>query len=133
LGLTSLGGYGYYLLLSDYEQASAKLVESVKNLESSTHLVSTYSLFVSFDHECLNELEGIVKQISSQLEKIQVLEKRLASVESTQVSSKRLDGFRNEYKKLSDSQHLDLIDLKAHVWSIGKKRNSMLLFDKQDG
>ncbi|GAA5991501.1 hypothetical protein JCM5350_005186 [Sporobolomyces pararoseus] len=94
LGLTALGSYGYFLLLSDYEKASRQLVESVKNLESSTSL------------------------ISSQLERIAELESRLKSVESTQVSSKRLESFRNEYKKLSDSQHLDLIDLKAHVWSI---------------
>ncbi|GAA5912930.1 uncharacterized protein JCM6883_006261 [Sporobolomyces salmoneus] len=94
LGLTTLGGYGYYLLLSDYEKASKQLVESVKNLESSTSL------------------------ISSQLDRISLLESRLRSLESTQVSSKQLDSFRNEYKKLSESQHLDLINLKAHVWSI---------------
>ncbi|GAA5843574.1 hypothetical protein JCM3766R1_002417 [Sporobolomyces carnicolor] len=95
LGLTALGSYGYFLLLSDYEKASRQLVASVQNLESSTSL------------------------ISSQLERISQLESRLNQVESSQVSMSQLESFRNEYKQLSQTQHLDLINLKAHVWSIG--------------
>ncbi|GAA6013890.1 hypothetical protein JCM11491_000459 [Sporobolomyces phaffii] len=105
LGLTALGGYGYYLLLGDYERASKQLVESVKNLELSTSL------------------------ISSQLDRISVLETRLESVEASQVAQSQLAALRSEYKKLSESQHLDLINLKAHVWAI---EQDLVNFEKRN-
>ncbi|GAA5823718.1 hypothetical protein JCM5353_008567, partial [Sporobolomyces roseus] len=95
LGLTAVGTYGYYLLLSDYSLASTKLLSSIEQLEFSTSL------------------------ISNQLEKIHELEQRLQGFEKQTVEKKELKSLRDEYRKLWESSHLDGVNLKAHVWSIG--------------
>ncbi|GAA5937934.1 uncharacterized protein JCM15063_005417 [Sporobolomyces koalae] len=94
LGLTAVGTYGYYSLLSDYSKASQQLLLSVQELQESTRIVT------------------------SQLDKINQLEDRIQRLEPKMVDKKELKSMREEYKRLTETQHLDLINLKAHVWSI---------------
>jgi len=65
------------------------------------------------------------EQISNQLARIDVLEKKLEGFERGTVEKKELKGLRQEYRKLWETQHLDQVNLKAHVWSIGKSLPSL--------
>ena len=57
-----------------------------------------------------------------------MLEKKLEGFERGTVEKKELKGLREEYRKLWETSHLDQVNLKAHVWSIGKSLTPITFF-----
>ncbi|GAA5982685.1 hypothetical protein JCM10908_006744 [Rhodotorula pacifica] len=94
LGLTAVGGYGYLRVLDDYRQASEKLLVSVE------------------------ELKGSTEQMTSHLSRITALETSLERLARDAAKNAEVDSLRDESRKLIESHHLDLLNLKAHVWGI---------------
>ncbi|GAA5839750.1 hypothetical protein JCM9279_005157 [Rhodotorula babjevae] len=94
LGLTTVGGYGYFRLLDDYHSASVTLLASVDELKRST------------------------EQMAAHLSRIAALEDSHAQLSGTAASTKDVDALRTEYRKLLDSEHVDLLSLRAHVWGL---------------
>ncbi|GAA6059150.1 hypothetical protein JCM10212_003897 [Sporobolomyces blumeae] len=95
LGLTTVGAYGYYALLGDYARASQQLIRSVDELKQSTEAVTT------------------------QLSRITTLEYQLADLASrTSTTPRDVESLRQEFRKVSQGQHLDVLNLKAHVWAL---------------
>ncbi|GAA5954321.1 hypothetical protein JCM8115_003372 [Rhodotorula mucilaginosa] len=94
LGLTAVGGYGYLRVLDDYRQASEKLLTSVEELKSST------------------------EQMTTHLSRINALETSLDRLARQAAKTQQVDSLRDETRQLIESHHLDLLNLKAHVWGI---------------
>ncbi|GAA5882171.1 hypothetical protein JCM3774_005453 [Rhodotorula dairenensis] len=94
LGLTAVGGYGYFRVLDDYRQASEKLLVSVEELKSST------------------------EQMTTHLSRISALESNLERLARDAAKTEEVDSLRDESRQLIESHHLDLLNLKAHVWGI---------------
>ncbi|KWU45203.1 hypothetical protein RHOSPDRAFT_16775 [Rhodotorula sp. JG-1b] len=94
LGLTAVGGYGYLRVLDDYRQASEKLLTSVEELKIST------------------------EQMTAHLSRINALETSLDRLARQAAKTQQVDSLRDETRQLIESHHLDLLNLKAHVWGI---------------
>lgn len=94
LGLTAVGGYGYFRVLDDYRRASEKLLTSVEELKTSTEQMTTY------------------------LSRINALETSLDRLARQAAKTEQVDSLRDETRQLIESHHLDLLNLKAHVWGI---------------
>ncbi|KPV73029.1 uncharacterized protein RHOBADRAFT_55271 [Rhodotorula graminis WP1] len=94
LGLTTIGGYGYFRLLDDYHNASTTLLASVE------------------------ELKGSTQQMATHLSRIAALEDSHAQLSNSAASTKDVQALRAEYRKLLDSEHVDLLSLRAHVWGL---------------
>ncbi|BGP27874.1 hypothetical protein Rt10032_c14g5217 [Rhodotorula toruloides] len=94
LGVSMVGGYGYFRLLDDYKQASSALLLSVDELKQST------------------------TQMSTHLSRISSLESAISKLESSSATKKQVDSLRGEYTKLLESEHLEVLNLRAHVWGI---------------
>ncbi|BGP35626.1 hypothetical protein JCM10296v2_007467 [Rhodotorula toruloides] len=94
LGVSLVGGYGYFRLLDDYKQASSALLLSVDELKRST------------------------TQMSTHLSRISSLESAISKLESSSATKKQVDSLRGEYIKLLESEHLEVLNLRAHVWGI---------------
>ncbi|BGP43783.1 hypothetical protein JCM10449v2_007840 [Rhodotorula kratochvilovae] len=94
LGLTTIGGYGYFRLLDDYQKASTTLLTSVE------------------------ELKGSTEQMASHLSRISTLEASLEKLASSSATQAEVAGLRAEYRKLLEAEHVDLLSLKAHVWGL---------------
>ncbi|BGP11637.1 hypothetical protein JCM10049v2_007547 [Rhodotorula toruloides] len=94
LGISLVGGYGYFRLLDDYKQASSALLLSVDELKRST------------------------TQMSTHLSRISSLESAISKLESSSATKKQVDSLRGEYTKLFESEHLEVLNLRAHVWGI---------------
>ncbi|POY75039.1 hypothetical protein BMF94_2015 [Rhodotorula taiwanensis] len=94
LGLTAVGGYGYLRVLEDYRQASERLLVSVE------------------------ELKGSTEQMATHLSRITALESSLEKLTRDAATAREVGSLRDESRKLIESHHLDLLNLKAHVWGI---------------
>ncbi|BGP58454.1 hypothetical protein JCM8202_005439 [Rhodotorula sphaerocarpa] len=94
LGLSAVGGYGYLRVLDDYRQASERLLVSVEELKSST------------------------EQMAAHLSRITALESNLDRLTRDAAMTSEVDSVRDEARQLIESHHLDLLNLKAHVWGI---------------
>ncbi|GAA5905896.1 hypothetical protein JCM6882_009064 [Rhodosporidiobolus microsporus] len=94
LGITSVGSYGYFMLLDDYSKASGTLLESVE------------------------ELKGSTEQMTTHLTRVTALEKQTAALSESAATKAELDSLRQEYRKLLESEHLDLLNTKAHLWAL---------------
>ncbi|GAA6055689.1 hypothetical protein JCM3770_001022 [Rhodotorula araucariae] len=94
LGLTTIGGYGYFRLLDDYQKASTTLLTSVE------------------------ELKGSTAQMASHLSRISTLEASLEKLASSAATQAETASLRAEYRKLLEAEHVDLLSLKAHVWGL---------------
>ncbi|GAA6039774.1 hypothetical protein JCM8097_004215 [Rhodosporidiobolus ruineniae] len=94
LGVSLVGGYGYFQLLDDYAKASRELLDSVEELKGSTEALTTH------------------------LTRISSLESSVASLQFDTATKTELDSLRQEYRKLLEGEHLDLLNLKAHVWAM---------------
>ncbi|GAA5879941.1 hypothetical protein JCM1840_006938 [Sporobolomyces johnsonii] len=94
LGISAVGSYGYFVLLHDYAEASRALLESV------------------------DELKGTTDKMASHLRRIESVESTLAALSSNAATHAELASLREEYRKLFEAEHLDALNLKAHVWGI---------------
>ncbi|KAG2175660.1 hypothetical protein INT43_001307 [Umbelopsis isabellina] len=96
LGVTISGGIGYYYLLEEYNEASASLLQSVKDLQDSTDKVRDYA------------------------RKIEAIDRDLAKLKDSAATSQQLTDLRHEFKKLYDGLNIEHLELKTHVWGLGK-------------
>ncbi|GAA5838489.1 hypothetical protein JCM11251_003407 [Rhodosporidiobolus azoricus] len=94
LGVTSVGSYGYFMLLDDYSKASGTLLDSVE------------------------ELKGSTEQMTTHVTRITSLEETTTSLSERSATKAELDSLRQEYRKLLESEHLDLLNTKAHLWAL---------------
>ncbi|GAA5997674.1 uncharacterized protein JCM10292_001015 [Rhodotorula paludigena] len=94
LGISAVGGYGYFRLLEDYQKASQTLLVSV------------------------DELKGSTEQMATHLSRIATLERALAKLTDERATHAEVDSLRAEYRKLLEAEHLDVLNLKAHVWAV---------------
>lgn len=58
-------------------------------------------------------------QMSAHIKRIERVEQDLKELAKNSAAKSELEGIRSEYRKLIDGSHLDLLDLKAHVWGVG--------------
>ncbi|GAA5870921.1 hypothetical protein JCM8547_000033 [Rhodosporidiobolus lusitaniae] len=93
-GVTLVGSYGYFQLLDDYSRASRELLASVE------------------------ELKGSTEQMASHLSRISTLESTTTSLSHNSATKPELNSLRAEYRKLLEAEHLDVLNLKAHVWAL---------------
>ncbi|KAJ2963586.1 hypothetical protein NQZ79_g1424 [Umbelopsis isabellina] len=94
LGVTISGGIGYYYLLEEYNEASASLLNSVKDLQASTDKVRDYA------------------------RKIEAIDRDLAKLKESAATSQQLSDLRHEFKKLYDGLNIEHLELKTHVWGL---------------
>ncbi|KAM0748100.1 hypothetical protein T439DRAFT_73685 [Meredithblackwellia eburnea MCA 4105] len=104
LGTSIVGAYGYFALLEDYAEASKTLLLSVEELKSSTSQLTSHLTRVSALEGSLSQLESKVKTLAARTE---------------------LDSMRAEYKGLIESEHLDYLSLKAHLWGVEQDLNAL--------
>lgn len=57
--------------------------------------------------------------MSTHISRISSLESALSKLESSAATKKQVDSLRGEYTKLLESDHLEVLNLRAHVWGIG--------------
>ncbi|SCV74720.1 BQ2448_7749 [Microbotryum intermedium] len=94
LGITTVGIWGYTHLLQDYMTASKALLESVQELHVSTDKMTTH------------------------IERIERVEKTVNELSKSSSTNDQIDTLRNEYRKLLEAEHLEVLALKSHVWGI---------------
>ncbi|GAA6017504.1 hypothetical protein JCM10207_008249 [Rhodosporidiobolus poonsookiae] len=94
LGISLTGGYGYFQLLDDYSKASSELLSSVE------------------------ELRGSTEQMATLIPRISALEQSSAALAESAATKADLDSLRAEYRKLLDAEHLDVLEMKAHIWAL---------------
>jgi hypothetical protein len=57
-------------------------------------------------------------QITSHLDRLQAVEKELAALKAASAQKDDVGKVRGEMKKVYDGLHLELLDLRAHVWGV---------------
>ncbi|KAJ3814662.1 hypothetical protein EV368DRAFT_32085 [Lentinula lateritia] len=93
-GFSLVSYFAAYQLLDEYKQASAALQASVEELKLST------------------------EQVTTQVRRIQAVEKDLKALSDASASKEDISRVRAEMKKLYDGLNVEFLDLKAHVWGI---------------
>ncbi|KAJ4501439.1 hypothetical protein C8R41DRAFT_749156 [Lentinula lateritia] len=93
-GFSLASSFAAYQLLDEYKQASAALQASVEELKLST------------------------EQVTTQVRRIQAVEKDLKALSDASASKEDISRVRAEMKKLYDGLNVEFLDLKAHVWGI---------------
>ncbi|WVW84295.1 hypothetical protein I302_106326 [Kwoniella bestiolae CBS 10118] len=66
----------------------------------------------------VEELQQGTGKISSHLDRLQVVEKEIAALKSAGAVKDDVTKVRGEMKKVYDGLHLELLDLRAHVWGV---------------
>ncbi|OCF74409.1 hypothetical protein I204_04783 [Kwoniella mangroviensis CBS 8886] len=66
----------------------------------------------------VEELQQGTGKISSHLDRLQTVEKDLAALKSSGAIKDDVTKVRGEMKKVYDGLHLELLDLRAHVWGV---------------
>ncbi|ORY26349.1 hypothetical protein BCR39DRAFT_541433 [Naematelia encephala] len=66
----------------------------------------------------VEELQQGTEQITSHLDRLQTVEKELAALKAASAQKEDVSKVRNEMKKVYDGLHLELLDLRAHVWGV---------------
>ncbi|WVQ99749.1 hypothetical protein IAU59_006891 [Kwoniella sp. CBS 9459] len=66
----------------------------------------------------VEELQQGTGKVSSHLERLQTFEKELASLRNAGAIKEDVSKVRGEMKKVYDGLHLELLDLRAHVWGV---------------
>jgi len=94
LGFSLASSYAAYRLVDEYKQASAILQASVEELQATTIKVSTH------------------------LKRIEAVEKDLKALSETTVAKDDFTKLRTEVKKLYDGLHIEILDLRSHVWGV---------------
>jgi len=94
LGFSAASSFSIYYLQQENKVASGLLLASVDELQRGTG------------------------QITSHLDRLQTVEKDLGAVKSSVAGREDVTKVRNEMKKVYDGLHLELLDLRAHVWGV---------------
>ncbi|GMK58457.1 hypothetical protein CspeluHIS016_0504890 [Cutaneotrichosporon spelunceum] len=94
LGFSAATALGVYYLQQDNKIANGLLMASV------------------------DELQGSTAKITSHLDRLQSVEKDLAALKAAVPQKDDVAKVRGEMKKLYDGLHLELLDLRAHVWGV---------------
>ncbi|ORY91240.1 hypothetical protein BCR43DRAFT_100969 [Syncephalastrum racemosum] len=100
-GVTLAGGVGYYYLLEEYNSASASLLNSVQELQSSTEKVREYA------------------------RKIEAVDKDVSKLKDSTASAQQLNELKTEFRKLYDTLNYEHLELKAHVWGLEQDMNKI--------
>ncbi|KAG0162491.1 hypothetical protein DFQ28_001186 [Apophysomyces sp. BC1034] len=96
LGVTLAGSAGYYYLLEEYNSASGSLLSSVEELQSSTDKIRDYA------------------------RRIEVVDKDVAKLKDSVATAQQLNELKAEFRKLYDTLNVEHLELKTHVWGLGK-------------
>ncbi|CEQ41075.1 SPOSA6832_02754, partial [Sporobolomyces salmonicolor] len=118
LGLSAVGSYGYFMLLHDYGEASRTLLDSVAELKRSTDKVRRGPRWLSLSLCRPQSTTASLFFMTSHLRRIESVESTLSSLSSSAATKAELASLRDEYRKLFETEHLDALNLKAHVWGI---------------
>ncbi|KAF8743920.1 hypothetical protein AX14_013977 [Amanita brunnescens Koide BX004] len=102
LGFSIASSFAAYHLLEEYRQASAALQTSVDELKLST------------------------ERVSEHVRRIEAAEKDLKALRDSSVPKDDLSRLRTEVKKLYDGLHIELLDLRAHVWGMQQDLNKVV-------
>ncbi|GFZ46962.1 hypothetical protein JCM24511_04188 [Saitozyma sp. JCM 24511] len=94
LGFSAASGLAIYYLQQEAKLASSLLMQSVEELQQGTG------------------------KITSHLDRLQTVEKELAAIKSSAAPKDDVAKVRGEMKKVYDGLHLELLDLRAHVWGV---------------
>ncbi|TXT10773.1 hypothetical protein VHUM_02278 [Vanrija humicola] len=94
LGFSAATSLGVYYLQQDTKIAQGLLLASVDELSQGT------------------------ERITSHLDRLQTVEKDLAALRAQSAASGDVAKVRAEMKKVYDGLHLELLDLRAHVWGV---------------
>ncbi|ORX35547.1 hypothetical protein BD324DRAFT_630603 [Kockovaella imperatae] len=93
-GFSLAGSLALYYLNQEREVASGLLIASIDELQQSTG------------------------KITSHLDRLQQVEKEVASLKSSMAQRDDVVKVRGEMKKVYDGLHLELLDMRAHVWGV---------------
>ncbi|WVO14494.1 hypothetical protein L204_102129 [Cryptococcus depauperatus] len=66
----------------------------------------------------IEELQQGTGKITSHLDRLQTVEKELAAIKAHTATKEDVSKVRGEMKKVYDGLHLELLDLRAHVWGV---------------
>ncbi|OAD01708.1 hypothetical protein MUCCIDRAFT_144714, partial [Mucor lusitanicus CBS 277.49] len=98
LGVTAAGSAGYYYLLGEYNNASAALLLSVQELQASTDKVKDYA------------------------KRIETVDRDVAKLKETTATKQQLADMKVDFRKLYDTLNIEHLELKTHVWGLGRKK-----------
>nr|XP_031859453.1 uncharacterized protein CI109_005099 [Kwoniella shandongensis]KAA5526525.1 hypothetical protein CI109_005099 [Kwoniella shandongensis] len=93
-GFSAASALSIYYLQQDTKVASGLLLASVEELQQGTG------------------------KITNHLDRLQTVEKELAALKSSGAIKEDVSKVRGETKKLYDGLHLEVLDLRAHVWGV---------------
>jgi len=102
LGFSIASSFAAYHLLEEYRQASAALQTSVDELKLST------------------------ERVSEHVRRIEAVEKDLKALRDSSVPKEDLSRLRTEVKKLYDGLHVEILDLRAHLWGMQQDLNKVV-------
>ncbi|KAJ9101875.1 hypothetical protein QFC21_003215 [Naganishia friedmannii] len=93
-GFSLASAYASFYLLQEYKLASSLLQGSVEDLQEST------------------------SKMSNHLQRIDAVEKELKRLSSTSAVKEDVTKLRAEMKQVYDGLHVEVLDLRAHVWGV---------------
>ncbi|KAJ9116870.1 hypothetical protein QFC22_004527 [Naganishia vaughanmartiniae] len=93
-GFSLASAYASFYLLQEYKLASSLLQGSVEDLQEST------------------------SKMSNHLQRIEAVEKELKRLSSTSAVKEDVTKLRGEMKQVYDGLHVEVLDLRAHVWGV---------------
>ncbi|GHJ86501.1 hypothetical protein NliqN6_2903 [Naganishia liquefaciens] len=93
-GFSLASAYASYYLLQEYKLASSLLQGSVEDLQDST------------------------SKMANHLQRIEAVEKELKRLSSTSAVKEDVTKLRAEMKQVYDGLHVEVLDLRAHVWGV---------------
>ncbi|KAJ9113862.1 hypothetical protein QFC19_000055 [Naganishia cerealis] len=93
-GFSLASAYASFYLLQEYKLASSLLQGSVEDLQEST------------------------LKMSNHLQRIEAVEKELKRLSSTSAVKEDVTKLRAEMKQVYDGLHVEVLDLRAHVWGV---------------
>ncbi|WWD16968.1 hypothetical protein CI109_101402 [Kwoniella shandongensis] len=104
-----VGGFRILGFLFGFSAASAL---SIYYLQQDTKVASGLLL------ASVEELQQGTGKITNHLDRLQTVEKELAALKSSGAIKEDVSKVRGETKKLYDGLHLEVLDLRAHVWGV---------------
>ncbi|WRT66707.1 uncharacterized protein IL334_003669 [Kwoniella shivajii] len=93
-GFSFASALSIYYLQQESKNASALLLSSIEELQQGTG------------------------KITSHLERLQSVEKEVAALKTAGANKNDVTKVRGEMKKVYDGLHMELLDLRAHVWGV---------------
>ncbi len=123
-GFGIASAYGYYYLLKEYNAASNLMLASVEELQGSTEKVSHHPHSERDRRERLIN-EGLLKQITGHLQRLNKLEADLKSLTSNSASKAEYEKQRVEMKRIVDGIHDEVLDVKKQVLDLPRPTKYM--------